>query len=143
MTLELMFDVLILLLLPCAIFMGWKLHQRLEILRSGQAEMAQMIAQLQDVTAGAQKGISDLRQAAEDADDLLRSRVSKARALADELALITEAGDNLADRLDRRLSRYQAVAKHQEAQDEQRDSVHDEPDFEAKKQLLASLRNVR
>lgn len=104
MPVELIFDMILALLLVTAIAGGWMLNQRLQIIREGQKELAALVQQLNEATGRAQSSVHELKQAGSAVEEDLRAEIGKARALADELALITEAGDNLAGRLEKRLT---------------------------------------
>jgi hypothetical protein len=76
------------------------LDKRLKALRTGQDGLKAIIEGLDNATRRAQAGIAELRAAADAAGHNLSGQVSKARALTDELQLMVEAGNALADRLE-------------------------------------------
>ncbi|MAU42098.1 MAG: hypothetical protein CMF31_10820 [Kordiimonas sp.] len=79
------------------------LNRKLTAFRNTREEMASQIASLNEAITRAQQGISQLRSAAGAAEKNLRDEIIKARALSDELSFITEAGANLADRIEQGL----------------------------------------
>jgi hypothetical protein len=91
-------------LLVAMIVSAWRLNRKIEILRDGQGELRGLVDALNSATERAQGGIVQLRTAAKECEQELSKETSKARALADELALITAAGDDLADRLEKKLT---------------------------------------
>lgn len=110
-SLELIIDIVLALLLGGAIISAWILNKRLDIVRKGQTEMAALVQQLNIATTNAQTSVSSLKNAGIDAQDNLTNEIKKARALADELTLITEAGDSLANRIEQNLTNSAKVAK--------------------------------
>ena len=103
MTVAFILDIVIAALLGVTIVYCWRLNRRLAALRQGRAELAKLISSLTEATTKAEAGISQLKGSAQEAGDELRKELSSARALRDELALITESGNNLANRLEERL----------------------------------------
>ena len=101
---ELIFDIVLAGLLLAVLVGGFLVNRRLAALRAGQAELAALIDRLNGATDHAHEAIADLKIQASEREDDLRKQMAKARALADELTLITEAGDNLANRLEQRLT---------------------------------------
>lgn len=77
------------------------LDRRLRAMRSGQDGLRDLVRDLNAATAQAVHAIDNLKKASAATGDDLGDRVKRARALADELALMLEAGDRIADRLDR------------------------------------------
>ncbi|WP_439817326.1 DUF6468 domain-containing protein [Zavarzinia sp. CC-PAN008] len=104
MTIGLLVELLVALLLIATIYYCWRLNQRLALLRADHSELNTVIAELGAATARAERGLAELRQAAEAVGTRLNTQVVQARALADELTIITEAGHNLAERLSSRLT---------------------------------------
>lgn len=101
---ELAVNLILLVLLGLAVGGGYVLNRRLGIMRDGQQQMAQLIEQLNVATTNTKASVDGMRKVGEEANNTLAREIGRARALADELALITEAGDSLADRLEKRLS---------------------------------------
>lgn len=100
MWISLAFDGVIALLLGVTIFYCTLVNRRLGALRSSKDELKQVIEDLTVATTKAQMSISHLREAGEEVVGTLEDDVRKGRALADELALMVEAGNNLANRLE-------------------------------------------
>lgn len=75
------------------------LDRRLRSLRDGESDLKAIVVSLEIATSRAQNAISDLRANAEGTTRDLERDIKKARALGDELALMVEAGDHIADRL--------------------------------------------
>lgn len=100
MWISLIFDSVIALLLGVTIFYCYLVNRRLSALRSGKDELKQVIEDLTVATTSAQMGIEKLKEAGKEVVITLEDDVRKGRALSDELSLMIEAGNNLADRLE-------------------------------------------
>jgi chromosome segregation ATPase len=94
-------DVLLCVLLAIAVGGGLVLHKRLTALRSGHEELRALIQQLNEAAERAQASVVQLRAAAHEAEGHLSERTSRARALADELHILTETSESVALRLER------------------------------------------
>ena len=108
---ELIIEAVLALLMIAVIASAWVLNQKLTIIRQGQEEMADLVAKLDQVSNDAQASLVELKTKGTEAEEQLRHHTQKARALADELSVITEAGNSLADRLDKGLSQRNASEK--------------------------------
>lgn len=97
---ELMVDALLALLLIGVMGACFVVNRRLNEVRRGQDEMNQVVDSLNRAVQEAQSGIKILRATADEVEANLSAEVKKGRALADELTLITQAGNNLADRIE-------------------------------------------
>ncbi|MFZ5608531.1 MAG: DUF6468 domain-containing protein [Pseudomonadota bacterium] len=104
MTLDLVTSAVLGLLLLAMIVSAWRLERRLKSVRAGKEELQALIEGLNKATERAQASIVEMRAAAKQFEGTWEGSVGKARALADELALITHAGENLANRLEQRLA---------------------------------------
>ena len=76
------------------------LERRLRLLRKDEESLTGTIRALNAAIAAAQASLGGLRAAAKDADEKLGRNVTAARALADELSLLTSAGERAAGRID-------------------------------------------
>lgn len=97
-------DGLLLLFLAAVLFACLRVNKRLADMRNGQAELADLVSRLEAATNQAKESLGHLRKESGAAEESLRHEAKRARALADELTLITEAGDNLAGRLEKKLT---------------------------------------
>lgn len=93
-------DAVLCLLLISALVVGFRLNRRLDDLRAGRSEMAQLIRALMDATSRAESVIGRLKEEGGARQDELRTSVSSAQALREELTFIIQAGDALASRLE-------------------------------------------
>lgn len=86
-------------LLVATITYCYLLDRRLRMLRDGEGDLKQVVVALDRATTRAQGAITDLRVSCDTLTRDLDRDLKKARGLADELALMVEAGDHIADRL--------------------------------------------
>jgi hypothetical protein len=85
------------------------LERRLAALRKGQDGIARTFGDLNTAITAAAAAIRGLKSAAGEAAEELDGRLSRARALADELALLTASGERIAERFDRAPSSRMSV----------------------------------
>ncbi|MCK5576284.1 MAG: hypothetical protein KAI28_10745 [Sphingomonadales bacterium] len=104
MTLELAIDILLVFLLLGAVVSSFILNKHIQEFRAGQHEMADLIQKLDQATNKAEQSFARLKMDSSAVQESITSEVNKARAMADELSLITEAGDSLANSLEERLT---------------------------------------
>jgi Flp pilus assembly protein TadB len=87
-------------LLAATLFCCLRLENRLRNLRKDQENFAATVGALNGAIAAAQTSLAGLRAAAQNADETLGRKVSAARGLADELGLLTSAGERIAARME-------------------------------------------
>lgn len=169
MTVGLILEALVAVLLVATVYYCVILNRRLTKLREGQEEFTALVADLNEATRRAQNSVQDLKSSTIETGRELEERVSSARVLVDELAMITEAGNNLANRLERQLigassSRSSGRSPGQLKQRLETSSVHQvgtgptydgredisrndngrsEPRSETERELLRTLKEVR
>lgn len=88
------------ILLLATLFCCFSLERRLKNLRKDQDSLNSTVGALNGAIIGASAGIAKLRAAAEEADKTLGGKVSSARALVDELTLLTSVCEGIANRLE-------------------------------------------
>jgi hypothetical protein len=76
-------------LLLGALFMGWRLEQRLKTLRASHQSFTRAVEDLDRAAARAEQGLADLRAATDEAADSLAGRIARAGARAGRLEKIT------------------------------------------------------
>jgi hypothetical protein len=111
MNLELWLEGLVAILLAITVVYCFILNRRLGALRGAQEEMMQLTADFSEAMRKAQGGISDLRRAGDDIGQDLQNSVNEARGLCDDLRVMTQSGEDLANRLDLGLAGGRASAK--------------------------------
>lgn len=128
-------------LLVAAIVVSVIVYRRLSTIREGQEELRQLVDRLNVAVVDAQRSVGNIRQAALDAEEKLENRIKKANSIADELGMITEAGNNLADRIERGLT----GGRTSQSSATEPAGMEDEPRASKKQQqeILAALREAR
>jgi len=101
MTLAMGLELVLTLLLAATLAYCVVLERRLAAVRSGQDGLKTMIAELNAAIAGAGASLRALKAAAGQAAETLDDRLKRARALADELSLLSSSGERIAQRFDR------------------------------------------
>jgi len=85
-------NLLLAVLLACALALGLRLNRRLKALRDSHDGFAVAVRELNAAAERAEQGLADLRAATDEATDTLADRIEKGRALAAKLErLIVEA----------------------------------------------------
>ncbi|MDF1685269.1 MAG: hypothetical protein ACJAVO_001176 [Parvibaculaceae bacterium] len=92
-------DLVAIALLGATVFYCVLLDRRLRAMRDGQDGLKDTIHTLNEACDRAAMSVRNLSGATEQVDEELERRLERARALADELGMILESGNNLADRL--------------------------------------------
>ena len=145
MTMGFALDIVVAVLLVVTVFYCWRLNQRLSTLRQGREELANLVTTLTQATQRAENSIHVLKAAAQEASATLEVKVKTAESLRDELSMITETGNNLANRLESRLTGTKAEASAGGNLEEVRAgrSPGKEPDAAAREEILKVLRQAR
>ena len=111
MWISLIADGVIAALLGVTIFYCTLVNRRLAALRSGKDELKKVVEDLTVATTSAQMNIERLKEAGKEVVFTLEDDVRKGRALSDELSLMIEAGNNLANRLEGGRERASGMTK--------------------------------
>lgn len=106
---SLILDIVIIVLLGATIFYALRLSRHLDAFRSNRSDMERLIRELSAQITRAQEGVTALDDASRSSGDELRSLITKAQGLTDELSLMTEAGDSLAARLENLATRNRTI----------------------------------
>lgn len=93
------FDVILLAALGVVMYRAWQLSKQFAEMQANREAFEQLIQALNIATARAEGAITGLREAATESADGLQSKINAARALSDELEIMVQAGDSLAERL--------------------------------------------
>jgi hypothetical protein len=94
-------DVVVIGLLGAVLFFAIRLQKQLHEFREGRDEFGRMVQEMSASVTQAEKAIQGLRDTARASGRDLQAQIDVARSLSDEMQIITEAGDNLAVRLER------------------------------------------
>ena len=136
---EIILETLVAVLLVVTVIYCYVLNRRLATLRDSQAEMVQLLDDFAVAMEKAQSGVSELRQVSASIGKELQQRVSAARALSDELRVMTQSDDDLANRLEKGLIGRQSNDKPVEDDPADRESERSE----SESVLLAALRRAK
>ena len=97
---SLIVEVTLAMLLCATLICCVRLDRRLRHLRNDQESLSATVRALNAAVSAAQASLAGLRAAAQDADESLGRKVSSARGLADELSVLTSAGERIAARIE-------------------------------------------
>ena len=101
MTIAMALELVLTLLLAATLGYCIVLERRLAAVRKGQDGLQTMIGELNAAIAGAGASLRALKSAAASAAETLDDRLKRARAVADELAVVSTSGARIAQRFDR------------------------------------------
>ncbi len=96
----LIIDAVLMVLLAVAIWQARSAQRALKGIRDSQSELGDVVQALNRSIIDAQLGVDKLKAVAQETDQKLGSEIKKATKLVDELTLIAEAGNSLADRIE-------------------------------------------
>ena len=96
---ELILEGLVATLLAVTVGYCFVLNRRLSTLRNGQDGLLEVVRTLNMATEQARASVRELHDTGETTGERLSEKVARAQVIADELSLIVESGNNLADRL--------------------------------------------
>ncbi|GHF29357.1 hypothetical protein GCM10017044_25760 [Kordiimonas sediminis] len=141
----LVIDGILVVLLLAAIVACILVYRRMMTIREGQAELKALVDNLNIAISEAQKSVTYLKTSSTDIEDTLKTQMIKGRALADEMAVIIEAGNNLADRIEQGLTGPgRAGAKIGSVSNDILDEDETDPERNAEQRaLLEALREAR
>lgn len=97
--LDMMLELIVCVLLVATIGYCATIDRRLRAMRTGQDGLRELINDLSSATSQAMNAISHLRQASDATGAALTEQVKRGGALADELSLMVQAGNDIANRL--------------------------------------------
>ncbi len=97
---EWILELALVALLAATLFHAVRLERALGVLKRDRVELQELIAGFNASTHQAEAGIERLRAAVDGAGQQIAHQVDTALALKDDLTLLTDRGDRLADRLD-------------------------------------------
>jgi hypothetical protein len=100
MPIDLILDGIVAILLAVTVAYCVVLDRSLRALRNGRDELRGLIENLDRATVGANFSVQELKKAGDTLGADLEAQIQKARKLADELGMMVESGDNIANRLE-------------------------------------------
>jgi hypothetical protein len=142
---EWILEIALVLLLAATLFHAVRLERALGMLKRDRVALQELIAGFNASTRQAEVGIQRLRSAAEGAGQQIAQRVDAAMALKDDLALLVERGDRLADRMDAlvRAGRPLVAEAPRLAVSTEMEAAEPRVRSQAERDLLKALRMVR
>jgi hypothetical protein len=97
---ELILELVLIGLLAATLFHAVRLERALGVLKRDRVQLLELIASFNASTHQAEAGIETLRTAVDGAGQQIAHQVDAALLLKDDLTLLTDRGNQLADRLD-------------------------------------------
>lgn len=107
--LSLVMDIAILALLAATVFLAFRLNLNLKRFKDSRSEMEGLVNRLTGNIDKAERAIQGMQNAARNAGRDLDEIISDAKVLADELKLMNESGNNLANRLEKLAERNRTL----------------------------------
>lgn len=104
-------DGLVLLFLAATIFFAVRLSAHLRQFREGRKDLEKLIGDLTAQIAKAEKSIDTMKESARESSRSLQQQLDEARAVADDLEIMTRGANNIADRLDRSADRHRGASQ--------------------------------
>lgn len=152
MTISIIIDIVVITLLIATIAYAVLLNKRLTTLHKGRDELQKFLDTFSGSMAKAEASVKDLKAAGEAALHAVVDQLTKATALRDELAFLTEKSDALAAALDERINEAKSLLKQLEAAEQApRKSLKDltltatdeEAPAEEEPEIIRTLKRVR
>ncbi|MCE9507267.1 MAG: DUF6468 domain-containing protein [Alphaproteobacteria bacterium] len=134
----LFFDIIILAALGITIFYCFRLSRQLNQMRANRAAFDALIRSLDAATARAEAVIRSLKEGALGSGDALQDKINKSRAICEELEIMIQAGDSIADRLQVLAERGRSGQPPGEAKDTLQAEAP--PRTRAERELLEAIR---
>lgn len=136
-------DIVIMTALAVTIYHARRLSKQFEATQADRRAFEQLIQSLNLAASRAEAAIRTLKEAATESGDALQERVNKARAMSDELEIMVQAGDTLAERLSalaEKSGKSHAPQPHEPAAVSSAAKNAPQPRSKAEKDLLDALK---
>lgn len=108
-------------------------YRKLSIIKDGQEELGKLVDSLNEAVENAQRSVKGIKEAAIESEVDLQGTIKKARSMVDELSLMTEVGNNLANRLEAGSATKGKVTKKSPIEEQSKEQ----------KDILAALKEAR
>ena len=143
--LNLVIDGVVALLLATTLIYCVVLNRRLSVMRNAQSDLHGLVEEFNQATEKAKSGILELKKTSGEAGLALQLEMKQARGLADELRLISESADRIAQRLDASIGRARGnrAAAGGNSSQPTRDKAGAKIRSHVEKELLHALRQAR
>ncbi len=109
--LSIILDVLLLAGLGTMIFYCFKLSKSLDTFRQGREEFGRMVQELSENIIKAEGAIAGLKDTALSSGEDLQRVIDRSKGLIDELEIMNDAGDSLAERLEKLAEKNRIAAQ--------------------------------
>ncbi len=96
---EFAIDIILLVILAVTMFFGLRLSRQFSEIKADQARLEVLVGQLNEASKRAEGAVASMKKTAVETSEQLQGRIGKAQALSEELEIMIEAGDSLAERL--------------------------------------------
>lgn len=106
-------EIVLIGLLAATLFHALRLERALGVLKRDRAALEALVSAFNSSTVSAEQGIERLRGAADGAGRQLSRHIDLASGLKDDLVLLSERGDRLADRLEASVRSGRGFPKHE------------------------------
>ena len=139
----LFFDILILAALGVTIFYCLRLSRQFNQMQANRKAFETLIQSLNVASSRAEAAIRAFKEFATDGGDTLQEKIGRAQAMSDELEIIIQAGDNLANRLQDQAEKSRRAATGDSAPNRATSddlAVGTAPRTRAEQELLEALR---
>ena len=139
----LLLNILILAALGVTIFYCLRLSRQFNQMRADRKAFETLIQSLNFASARAEASIQAFRETAVGNGDILQDKINKSRAMSDELEIMIQAGDSLADRLQALAEKTRKPSTEPEIKQpeiQQKQSPTGEPRTRAEKELLEAVK---
>ena len=142
---EWILEVGLVILLAATLFHAVRLERALGVLKHDRVELQDLVTSFNASTRQVEIGIERLHDAADGAGQQIARQVDAALALKDDLALLVERGDRLADRIDALVRSGRPLAVETPRLAVVNDTIASEPRVrsQAERDLLKALRMAR
>ena len=108
-------DLAILVLLAATVFLAFRLSVNLRHFRESKSDMEGLVNRLTSNIERAEKAISGMQNSAQTSGTKLQEIINQSKFLADELQFMNEAGNKLAERLEKLADKNRALVTEMES----------------------------
>jgi len=120
-------DFIVLAALALMIFYALRLSRQFSALQKDKSELEKLTVNLSNAANRADVAVKNMKEAALGSGEALQSKINVARSLFDELEIMVQAGDNLAERLSKIAEDSRKAAKGQDDEKKKRPEKKSEP----------------
>lgn len=132
------FDILILAALAATMYRAWTLSKQFNRLQSDRKAFEQLIQALNLAASRAEAAIRALKETTLESAETLQQKINSARGLSDELEIIVQAGDSLAERLEKLAEKNRRAVAPPASDDDAK--TEPAPRTRAEKELMEALK---